>query len=378
VKKVAIITLNGYFNHGNRLQNYALQQAIESLGFSVETLIVRNETPQQSVGESEGQKSAQISVNINLVKSLRIWLWKIRNRRNLANLNNERTALFKKFTSDFIHESSITVSEKSIDETYCANFDFFVTGSDQVWNPMYSGGSGLYFLYFVPPHKRIAYAPSFGVSRIPDPLQENYRRWLSEIEHISVRENDGARICKELTGKDVPVVLDPTMLLSADDWQKIIYKQMPVQQGILLTYFLGEVSVEYRKIIQNFANLRNLKIVNLSDIKDKKAYVSGPSQFVGLIRDAQLFCTDSFHGTVFSIIFHTPFVVFKRSASHGSSMFSRLETLLKTFDLEHRVFENLDIEDVFHVDFGHVDDILAIQKKASYQFLAESLGIEEN
>lgn len=378
MKKVAIITLNGYFNHGNRLQNYALQQAIRSLGFYVETLIIKNETSDLAVSGSEDRKSLSKIINKNVVKSIRIWLWKIRNKRNLTDLNGKRTALFRKFTSDFINESSIIISEKSIDETYCASFDYFVTGSDQVWNPLYSGGSGLYFLRFVPTYKRIAYAPSFGVSQIPNHLHESYRLWISEINHVSVRENDGARLCKELTDKDVPVVLDPTMLLSAEDWLNIIIEHPTMDQGIVLTYFLGEVSLEYRKIIQEFASSGKYKVVNLSDIKDRDAYVSGPSQFVGLIKEAKLFCTDSFHGTVFSIIFQTPFIVFRRSSNHVTSMFSRLDTLLKTFDLEHRIYENLNKDNVYHVDFSHVNDILAVQKKASYQFLAESLGIKEN
>ena len=165
------------------------------------------------------------------------------------------------------------------------------------------------------------------------------------------------------------------MLISSDAWLNVV-KKPDAEFPYLLVYFLGEISNEYWQKINFYAQIRNLRGLNLSDIKNQKEYVCGPSEFLGLIQSCELFCTDSFHGTVFSILFEKPFVVFRREHGIVGSMFSRLDTLLSTFDLSNRVYDLVSENDIFHVNFEGVKNILKVEKDKSYQFLARALEAE--
>src|SRR5699024_7327637 len=127
---------------------------------------------------------------------------------------------FKEFSHKFIKETDFKITDDYLPNKL-NDYDFFVTGSDQVWNPFFTNSSSLYFLTFAPRKKRIAYAPSFGISEVPDLLRENFTKWLSEIEHLSVREDAGADIIKQLTNRDSEVVADPTLLLTKESWLSI-------------------------------------------------------------------------------------------------------------------------------------------------------------
>src|SRR5699024_6376917 len=236
MKKVAIITLNGYFNYGNRLQNYALQELLKGQGFEVETII--NETKFNKQPKSKVQVIKEKSVK-DLFTVLNT---KVQNYLYKNKLNQKRAEIFKDFTSSNILETEYSISEKHIPGDLSEKYNFFVTGSDQVWNPNYRKGSFIEFLTFVPCEKRIAYAPSFGVSEIPKEYIKNYQLWLSEMAHLSVREEAGAKIIKDLTGRDATIVLDPTMMLTKGKWLSI--SRVPTdkpKKRYLLTYFLGNI-----------------------------------------------------------------------------------------------------------------------------------------
>jgi len=143
-----------------------------------------------------------------------------------------------------------------------------------------------------------------------------------------------------------------------------------------LTYFLGGIPPKYKKQIKKIAKVNNLEVINLADIRDKETYRTGPSEFIDYINSCSVFCTDSFHGAVFSILFEKPFIVYERMGS-TLSMFSRIETLLKKFKLESRKAENIKSnEDVFNIDFSHVPAILEAERKKSYDFLKEALNVK--
>jgi len=379
MNKVVILTLNGYFNYGNRLQNHALQEVLKSIGFEAETVINGN--------EPKGNRNYTLVERIdNLIKKspreifdrLEYKTWAKRNKDEIKKSNEIRTEIFKKFTYDYIKETDYTISDNNIPEGLSCRYDYFVTGSDQVWNPAYNYGSSIYFLTFAPKHKRIAYAPSFGVSEIKPEYKEKYKEWISEIPWLSVREDDGARIIKELTGRDAPVLVDPTLLLTKEKWLSIAKEAQNKPKGnYLLTYFLGGIPPKYKKQIKKIAKVNNLEVINLADIRDKETYRTGPSEFIDYINSCSVFCTDSFHGAVFSILFEKPFIVYERMGS-TLSMFSRIETLLKKFKLESRKAENIKSnEDVFNIDFSHVPAILEAERKKSYDFLKEALNVKD-
>lgn len=379
MKKVAILTLNGYFNYGNRLQNYALQEVIKNQGFDVETVINETKIGRQTSTSVKYMNKINRLKEMNLRDVYKTLYKKVGNYLYNNKLKQQRTQIFKDFSISYITETDYSISKDNIPNDFSSAYDFFVTGSDQVWNPNYRKGSSVDFLTFAPPEKRIAYAPSFGVSEIPEEYVESYKEWLSEMAHLSVREEAGAKIIKDLTNRDATVVVDPTMLLTKEKWLSIskIPSNKPMKR-YLLTYFLGEISKERAKKLKTIAKKNDLEIINLAQIKDKLAYLSGPSEFIDYINSASVFCTDSFHGAVFSILLDTPFVVFDREGK-SPSMNSRIHTLLKTFQLESRLDENIKTNDqIFNIDYSHTIPILEEERKRALSYLKNALDVKGN
>lgn len=379
MKKIAILTLNGYFNYGNRLQNYALQQVLTSMNFEVDTVI--NETRKLNLKNSQTNKSERLKAlrKKNISELFQLLYIKVENKLYKGKLKQQRTDIFKDFSISYINETDYSISDNNIPEDLSNRYDYFVTGSDQVWNPNLRDGSPIDFLTFAPPEKRISYAASFGISEVPEKYSNNYQLWLSEMAHISVREKAGAAIVKKLTGRDAEVVLDPTMMLSKEQWLSIakVPSHKPIKR-YLLTYFLGEISKERKSFLKDIANKNDLEIVNLAQINDKIPYLSGPSEFIDYINSASVFCTDSFHGAVFSILLDTPFIVFNRKEKQSPSMNSRIETLLKTFNLESRSVENIKSnEQIFDIDYSHTVPILEAERKKALNYLEKALGMEK-
>ncbi len=211
---------------------------------------------------------------------------------------------------------------------------------------------------------------------MPDEYKERYKKWLSVIPYLSVREESGAKIVKELTGRDVPVLIDPTLMLTKEKWLSIA-REDPYKpdRPYLLTYFLGKVPKETRKKIKKIARDNNLEIVKLADIRDKKRYIACPSEFIDYINSAALVCTDSFHGSVFSILMETPFIVFERV---GTVMYSRIETLLNKFHLHSRQVNNIKDDQIFNIDFSHIPPILEEERRKALDFLIEALKVDES
>lgn len=379
MKKIGLFTINDYNNYGNRLQNYAVQEYLKSLGFEVET--VKNLTSYSKYVN----KPNFFSRTKNMIamkpdkayKKIRNKLLKKINGNSIDDVERRRSDSFKAFTKSYIHETDYNITDTDILNDLGKLYDYYVTGSDQVWNPYNSRTSEIDFLSFAPKNKRISLSPSFGVSNIPRRQIERYRRWISEMENLSVREDEGAKIIKELTGKNAPVLVDPTMLLDKDKWLKVAKTALnKPSKDYLLTYFLGGVPKEFNEQINNLANENNLEIINLSDIKDKDSYVAGPSEFIDYIADCKIFCTDSFHGAVFSILFEKPFVIYQREGV--VSMYSRINTLLKKFELENRKAENiLAKEDTFKIDYSNVSKILEVERKKVFDYLQTALGIKD-
>ena len=372
MRKIAILTLNGYYNYGNRLQNYALQEVLKSLNFDVETIIYdRRKTKIEKVFSLA--KSSPKEIHNMICNRLKNKFTKDKYQFNIT----KRTEIFKKFTLDYIKETDYSISKNDIPKDLSDRYYYFITGSDQVWNPSLLGGSSIYFLTFAEKHKRIAYAPSFGVSKIPDEHKENYKKWISGINKLSVREDDGARIIKDLTGRDVPVLVDPTLLLTKEKWMSISKEASNKPEKYLLTYFLGGVPEIYRGQIKRIAKENNLGVIKLGDITEKDTYITGPSEFIDYLNSCSIFCTDSFHGVVFSILMEKPFIVYERMGT-SSSMFSRIETLLNKFNLNSRKAENIRTdEEAFNIDYSHVPPLLEAERNKAINYLRDALNVRD-
>ena len=280
----------------------------------------------------------------------------------------------KKFSDKYIN----IVFDYKIKNDLNSRYDYFIAGSDQIWNPENLDLKNE-FLQFADRNKRIAYAASFGVSEIKSNKVDLVKTGIEGIDFISVREYAGAKIVKDLTGKEVPVLVDPTLLLTTDEWDKII--ERPVwycDEKYILVYFLSKLPNKIKKDIHNLSEKYKLKIVDLMDRENIDYYCSPPSEFLYLIKNCSLMYTDSFHGTVFSILNKKPFVVSSRE-NVSMNMDSRIDTLLSIFHLENRKISkdnNYKIANPMEIEFPDVEAILERERQRSKEFLCKALNIK--
>lgn len=366
--KLAIITLTGYFNYGNRLQNYALQEYISSL---------LNESILNTIWYLKYNSS--LKENMITLKNIRRYVF---NRHGFKNFIDSgkyvykiiREYNFKKFSDKYIN----SVFDYEIKPDLNDRYDYFIAGSDQIWNPHYVDLKNE-FLQFADRNKRIAYAASFGVSEISDDKIEIVKKGLEGIDYISVREQAGAKIVKDLTGRDVPVLVDPTLLLTAEEWERVMERPAwYCDEKYILVYFLSKLPNKIKKDIHNLSEKYKLKIVDLMDRENIDYYCSPPSEFLYLIKNCSLMYTDSFHGTVFSILNKKPFVVSSRE-NVSMNMDSRIDTLLSMFHLENRKISkdnNYKIANPMEIEFPDVEAILERERQRSKEFLCKALNIK--
>ena len=228
-------------------------------------------------------------------------------------------------------------------------------------------------LSFAKPEQRIAFSASFAIDKLPEEFKSKAKRELEKFKAISVREYRGKEIVEELTGrKDVQVLVDPTMLLNSEEWDEVAKKPEQLKTDkYILNYFLGEISEKRRKEIERIAKENNCEIINMLD-KNSPFYQTGPSEFLYLEKNAFLICTDSFHSSVFAILYNRPFVVFDREDANVK-MNSRLDTLLKKFKLENRWYEDKITEEQLQVDYKESYMILEGERKKAKEFLENAI-----
>lgn len=369
--KIGIITLHGYFNYGNRLQNNALKYTIEKLGYEVDTVIIESDKNEES---TERFKSLTFKKIVRAL-SRRIIPSKRKERSEEIKITKERTQYFKEYSERNLSEKTNNLSSEN-SQKFIDGYSYFITGSDQVWNPVEYDKLPVFFLTFTDKRKRLSYAPSISLEELPKGLEEEYKDWLEGISTLSIREEAGAKIIKRLTGRDAPVLVDPTMLLTKQEWLSFSKRASNrPDTPYLLTYFLGGPTDETRKKLQKIANEKRMTIINLGDITDKETYKTGPSEFLDYINNASAFFTDSFHGVVFSIIFQTPFIVYERISS-GPSMYSRIETILDKFTMRNREAKGFN-EDIFSMNFSGTNEVLEREYEKSINYLKDALRIEE-
>ena len=351
-KKIAILTINDNDNYGNRLQNYALLQYLTQNGYNAEA--VKNHY--YDIGFFTYYKYLIKNVIRNL------FFYKLKRYQRKIN--------FSKFEKN-IKYSKIKILKNSIPKNLDKKYECFIVGSDQVWNPKFERTSKIDFLTFASQEKRYSYAASIGIDNIPKEYKENYKKYLSQFNKISVREDRAKKCVEELTGRDdIEIHVDPTMLLTKTEWEKVMKKpSIKLPNKYILSYFLGNISAERQKAINEYAQSNKLEIIEL--LNPSSPYnVCGPSEFVYLEKNAELICTDSFHSSIFAIIFEKKFLVFDREQANMENMNSRIETLLKKYQLETQLVKNNIIEKApIDIDYKKVEGIIAAERqKAKYYF----------
>ena len=358
MRKIGIISLYEGYNFGNRLQNYAVEKLLKDRGY--ETYTFRYEIDHSKRDELVspinkikpgylrnylkihlGRKIPMKDSCYSLVARLSCFFSS--RQKVLLNAKKQREAAYSSFDSNYLHFADyiIRLGEKNEEWTDC--YAYFVCGSDQVWNPHYASTSDICFLQFAPEEKRVAFIPSFGVSEIPQTKIEVFSNWINHIPVLSVREERGREIIKELTGRDSKLLVDPTMLITKDEWIDFAKKpKFELPNRYLLSYFLGNRTKEYDSRQRELAQSLNIEIVNLLDLMQPQYYGCSPNEFVYCVQHAEAICSDSFHASVFSILFEKPFVAFDR-VEGGRKMGSRIHTLLQKFNMEDRFYNGMPI-----------------------------------
>lgn len=341
MKNIAILTIYGNGNYGNKLQHYGLQFYLEKLGYNVETII----------STSEGK------LKFKLKEFLKILLKK---RYRVFYFGFNKLIKYSKYT--FYNNNSFDVKK----------YDYFIVGSDQVWNTTFESFNDCFLLKNISSKKRISYSSSLGINYIRKEKIEDFKIELNKFKAISVREDKAKEIIEKTTGRsDIEVVIDPTMLLTAAEWETIAKKPKKLKnEKYILNYFLGEISEERNKEIQKVAKDNDCIIINLLD-KRSDFYNCGPSEFLYLEKNAFLICTDSFHSCVFSVIFDRPFVVFEREEKNIDKMNSRIDTLIKKFSLKNRKYNgNYITKENLNHNYSEAKKILENERKKSENFFS--------
>lgn len=360
--KVGIVTITDYSNYGNRLQNYAVCRVLEDrFGCDAVTL-----EPSAQKPFYDGNYIPWLKESVaRLLCVFPEWAEK-RFGHNITRFNNfrnwsKRNIPTKKFYGD-------KLLPKKVNDDY----DCFFAGSDQIWNYGFSAWRfDDYFLTFAEKKKRAAIAGSFGVEEIPEEWKQVYIDGLSGFQYLSVREDAGARIIKELIGTDVPVVVDPVMLLSREEWLKVAKKpRVDITRPYILKYYLGDEAEEEK--IDRWAEENGYAVYELMNDKIPELYSAGPGEFLSLIANASLVCSDSFHCIAFSIIFQRPFVVYARRGA-ADNMTSRMDTVLGKFGLEDRWKHRLSEDAYLNCDYSRVEELMKAEQEKALCYLRDVL-----
>ena len=350
MKKIGILTLYGYLNYGNRFQNYAVQEIVKKYGYQTETIVVYS--------------SYKPLFKTIVCRFLALW----------GNVQAQRYIKFYKFSHKYIPIRVFVNSKCNLPDTLQYEYQYFVTGSDQVWNPyVRKKERDIFFLKFANQNQRICIAPSFGITCIEEQFKEKYVDGLNGFNRLSCREQAGISLIQSLTGRDADLLIDPTLALEPKNWQEIAVNPIDNSKNFILVAMLGKVDDSQMQIVNRIAEMFKLNIVNIFD----SGSVYGPEEALGLINQASLVFTDSFHFTAFSINFNIPFVVTHRNDDIiNSATYSRITSLLSLFHLESRAYDQInEIDNLLFCDFAYSNSILKRERIKFFDYIEAEIGV---
>lgn len=341
--KIGILTLPLIGNYGGVLQAYALQKILNNMGHEACLIERRN---------SKAEKILKLWLN-----GVSFLFMRLRGRKIAFTLNNKKCDSKKLYIDRFINtyinykyvRSYLNLNEK--------DFDAFIVGSDQIWRPIYCNGKYNkfkifnYYLFFTRNWniKRLSYAASFGTDKWEYTKIQTWisKKLIKKFDAVSVREKNGVDLCKKYFDTDAQWVLDPTMLLTRDDYISLFQSHnTPKSKGSLLVYILDETSEKTQLIDKIEASLSLIPFyVNKANNKTDTNVLPSIEQWLRGFYDAKFVITDSFHACVFSILFMKPFIVY----GNKSRGLSRFTSLLNMFGLNDRLVT--DLKDLNKCDF---------------------------
>ena len=362
LKRIGVITLYDLNNFGNRLQNHAIIQCFSILGIKAESVVILRQNRFSSLKDR--------------IKAFVSYATK-----------KKRFYLFWKFTQKFTNPRFFYCRSTVVNKTILGRYDAFSTGSDQVWNSKYLQKSTKdlvlkeRLLAFVPGEKRMSFAASFSLEKIPPEDNRIFETELKKFPMLLVREEQGARIIDDLNEgtlkEKVSVILDPTLMLPESYWRSIASQDLHQSEDYILEIFLCPPSKSAReaaKFLQKKLNCKIIDLIGENEISEK----AGPLQFIELVSKAKYVCTDSFHAVAFSVIFRKQFLVFERS-DHSQKRDSRFETLFNKLNINRAVLPNTFNTEVLKqtldkpLDYVQIDSLLNNERETSWQKIKKAL-----
>lgn len=359
--KVGIITCSREPNYGACLQAFATQKILEKLGCQAEILNYTFEDERSYLPFKHKNPKTILAC---------IMFYRLRYSQYLA---------FDSFHKKMAYSERVYKEYEDFKRA-ADEYDIILTGSDQVWNPLLGIDIGVTLQEFYHSGaKKISYASSFGISELAPEIKERYRKALSEFSWLSVREAQGQKIISALLGREVPAVLDPTMLFTSREWSE--YEQGSVPDKPYILFYDMRHNSDLISYAEKIASQKNCEIAALSrvnfplkNIKTLKGVT--PGNMLSLFRNAEYVVTDSFHGTVFSILYHKPFSV--QCSGEGVKLGSRIVNLLEMTGLTDRLLSDYTKDARESIDFTNADKKLSEQREYSLEYLRNAVFEEED
>lgn len=328
-KKIGILTWYNHGNFGSALQAYALQTYLKRLGFHAEVIAYEMQwcrTSKQRLKQIKSTIKKWLATPAGLFPNVP------------SRFRNPFQFFYNKYI-DFSHSCTESTVAKIV-----RKYDVLITGSDQIWSPAYIDYTYLLNFCSSRDFRKISYAPSFGQKEISEDKVTEYKRLLSDYHSISIREEAGATILQQL-GFSAEVVADPSLLLDTEDYRKIERPIKGLPNRFLFCYMLSSEG-QYDRAICNYAQANNLPIFGFSERRQDYAWIKevgriGPLEIIWLIDHSDMTITNSFHGTILSMILDTPFFTYRRfSSSDPKCQNSRIEQLQKVFGIDDYVLDD--------------------------------------
>lgn len=374
-KKVGIITFHASHNCGSMLQSFALQTVLSRLGCNPSIIDYSN------IGQRD---LYSVRYKNNTLKNF------LKNVILLPHIRLVRRSFsdYETFKRTHFHLTKKSYSNlKELNESDLG-FDEYVCGSDQIWNITIEDSDDAYFLPFVCNHKKIAYAPSFGAKDLSKYAGERiswYREKIMDFDSLSIREKNGQKWIKMLTGLDVPVVLDPTLLIDCEEY-KSLERKVKIPEHFIFYYapgymkdlnrFVGKISKRYSLPVFVF-NTKQFYIKRLWKYGFNLPEREDPGVYLFLMRKADMVFTTSFHGTIFASLFHKKFWTLKNTGMFGDD--DRVRTLVNQLGLEKRLIVPSEMPKDFDYfqgfDFNKYNVELGKRKTTSIGYLTKALSL---
>lgn len=382
MKKIGIITMYNNNNYGSALQCFATIKLLRKLKYDP-IVIERNDS---------NVKRELIRLLRKIQFLYRIMLypekWKkfklsfSESKRGYNEISIESKRLINKFINENIPICNLSYRKlKKLarsDEFYA-----FISGSDQIWNVSSPYLDPMLYLEFSPKNKRIALAPSFGIDEIPYYEKKILAKKLKKYAYLSIRENSGVQIIKELTGRNANLILDPTLLVSKEEWISLSEKGKRLNDGkkYVLAYFLNEPSQIAIEIIRKLISDLKCELIVLpydfkkyKQIGEYKFYSAGPKEFINLINQSEFIVTDSFHGVAFSINLNKDFIAVERDYAGSIKQNERIITLLEKCGLKNRFFTTYKkIMNLNPICYLEINNILKKERLNAENYILNSL-----